>query len=116
MYFIKHQDCVSCKIFPDDIALVNTGKLIRKREDDINNNEPASAPTVDDKYWFKTMEALEEYLHQICGMSGVPLSYVVRNHIKPTAAVNNPPMDYSTPDKEIIARVPIVTVSDVGSD
>jgi len=54
------------------------------------------------------MEAIEEYLQQFRGTTGVPLSYVIRREVKPPLSSADPPTNYATIEHEKVARARII--------
>ena len=76
----------------------------------------ADTPKVDPKDWSKTMESLVEYLATFRGVTGVPLSYVVRKELIPKTAASDPPTNYNTLDEEMIARAPIMATANASED
>ena len=49
------------------------------------------------------MEAGEDYLCRFCVVNGSPLSYTVRNDLKPIRESDDPSTSYSMLDEEIVA-------------
>ena len=46
------------------------------------NYDDPSAPTIDDQYWPRTFDAIDEYFRNSFGMTNIPLAYVTREHVK----------------------------------
>ena len=53
------------------------------------------------------MEVVREYIHQFCGINGIPLDYAVRTKLLPGNYFNDPYINYAKLDEEMIARAPI---------
>lgn len=69
----------------------------------------------------KTFEAVVKHLGRYRGISGVPLSYVVRTQLLPPnqatdPAVGDPHSKYASYDAEMIARAPIIMGGAVGTE
>ena len=71
--------------------------------------------TVHTKYWSKTLEGIYEYIHTFRGVNGMPLSYVLRKQLVPTAEADDSSNGYNTINDEMIARYPIVVAGTVGN-
>ena len=82
-------------------------ELEQKKTDDLN------VPKLDKSNWTKTMKAIVLYLRLLRGVQGVPMAYVVRQHI--IVAHILPGYDtQSNLDNNMIARAPIIdTKSDL---
>ena len=115
IYYVKHQDRVSRTTDIARITLVAIRRLVKQQETEKNHTDPDSPPTIDADDWPKTMEAVEEYLRQFRGVDGTPLSYVVRQNLRPVGAALDPATNYPTLDEEIIARAPILEPTAVGN-
>ena len=50
-YFIKHQDRISCRIFPCDITLTKIRKVVKHQEDDKKYTYLTISPNMDAKDW-----------------------------------------------------------------
>ena len=42
-----------------------------------------SAPTIDDRNWPRTFDAIDEYFQNSFGMTNIPLAYITREHVEP---------------------------------
>ena len=77
-------------------------------------------PTVDYKDWPQTSEATVEYICGFYGVDGNPISYVIRQNLF-TELADQYPMcgtfgsKYFTIDEDMIARGPIIEVTEVSS-
>ena len=118
VFFMKHQERVSRGVQWSDVTLSEIRKLSRQREmeDKTSDSGTADTPKVDPKDWSKTMESLVEYLATFRGVTGVPLSYVVRKELIPKTAASDPPTNYNTLDEEMIARAPIMATANASED
>jgi hypothetical protein len=68
------------------------------------HKNPTSKPTVNEKDWAKTFEAIEEDLKSYIGETGIPLAYVTRRD--EAVPDEDPDGGYSTVQEEMIARAP----------
>jgi len=116
-YYCRHQERVSR---PTNVALItlsNVRNLTKQR--DLERQKVTDArepPTVNTKDWPRTMEAIEEYLQQFRGTTGVPLSYVIRREVKPPLASADPSTNYATIEHEMVARAPIIVPGTTGDE
>jgi hypothetical protein len=72
----------------------------------LNYENPGTKPTIDDKDWPKTFEALKQYFTLKHGEYHIPLAYVIWEQVDPPTATNNPADNYAMPVEEMIARAP----------
>ena len=122
IYAIKHFGCTSRTgaafdalfwgITPTSIADL----AYQRKQEEYDAKETPTLPklTLDGSRVAKSFEALDELLGRFRGISGVPLSYVVRNEraVKPSREdprFNAPQSTYSSYDEEMIARAPITS-------
>ena len=108
-YFIRHRERISRSVTADQITLANVRALrdLRDAETDHVDHEP-TPKLMDSKNWPKTIEGIVEYLRGCLGVTKIPLSYVVRDHIEVTPEANDPETNYDTPQDEMIARAPMM--------
>ena len=108
-YFIRHCERISRSVTVDQITLANIRALHDLRDAEINHIDPEPMPKLmDSKNWPKTMEGIVEYLRGCLGVTKIPLSYVVRDHIEATPEANDPETNYDTPQDEMIAHAPMM--------
>ena len=114
-YYCRHQVRVSRVTSTASITLSNVRRLSKQRDlEKVKFTGTREPPTVNSKDWPRTMEAIEEYLQQFRGTSGVPLSYVIRRRIQPAPDADDPPANYPTLEHEMVARAPILAPGATG--
>jgi len=89
-----------------DITLDAVRAYAEMRDYELNYENPETKPTIDDKDWPKTFEALEQYFTSKRGEYHIPLAYVIRDEVDPPAPADDPEGNYATPVEEMIARAP----------
>lgn len=117
LFFLLHMERTSRPVTPADCTMDALKSLDFQRK--VENEHDASAakvPVIDDSDWSKTLESCIDYLSQHRGITGVPLSYVIRNELKVKAAASDPRTGsqnsvYESHDQEMIARAPILTAA-----
>ena len=108
-YFIRHRERISRSVTADQITLANVRALCDLRDAEIDHIDHEPTPKLmDSKNWPKTMEGIVEYLRGCLGVTKIPLSYVVRNHVEAPPEARDPETNYDTPQDEMIARVPMM--------
>lgn len=114
-YYCRHQERVSRPTSIPSITLSEVRKLSKQRDlEKVKSTDTRQPPTVNLKDWPRTMEAIEEYLQQFRGTTGVPLSYVIRHAIQPPSDASDPSTNYPTIEHEMIARAPILAPGATG--
>ena len=107
-YFIRHRERIS-RVTADQITLANVHALRDVRDAEINHVDHEPMPKLmDSKNWPKMMEGIVEYLRGCLGVTKIPLSYVVRDHVEAPPKANDPETNYDTPQDEMIAHVPMM--------
>ncbi len=117
LFFLLHMERTSRPVTPADCTMDALKSLDFQRK--VENEHDASAakvPVIDDSDWSKTLEGQIDFLNQHRGITGVPLSYIIRNELKVKAATSDPSMGsqnsvYESHDHEMIARAPILTAT-----
>ena len=115
VYLIKHLDRTQRPVVLRDFTLASIRRLTKQREAETQSVSPEQPPKLNPKDWPKMFEAIEEYLRQFRGTTGVPLSYVVRKDLVPAVNLLDPSSNYATLDEEMIARAPIISPGVVGT-
>ncbi len=110
------QDCYRASDIPnhehfDEEVLFEALSMAQIRRSDMElvaTNSKAADPGKfkDERKWPEWEKAFTNYLSVIPGVSGIPLSYIVREQDEPT-----PGMDYSTFNERIIRRPLLLTMS-----
>ena len=77
-YFLRHRKRVSRPVVAADITLVNVCTLRDLRNSEESYKAPSEVPSVNDKDWPKTIEAILDILRTTLGEDMIPLAYVVR--------------------------------------
>jgi len=79
-YYLRHQKRISEWPVPlADITLDNVRSLKGLRDIEVNYELPDDkAPSINNRNWPKTLEAITKYLKSIQGIKGTPLAYVIR--------------------------------------
>lgn len=109
-FYLRHQDRIHRDSVTNNITLVTVRALRALREHESNYDNPSEPPTIDDKNWPKTMEAIREYLASSLGSSSkLPLAYIIRDDMIVPAAAGDPATNYDTNEEEMIARAPHTT-------
>ena len=124
VFWIKHQDRIQrdvgiparplVKIDLKEMLLLKTQKQL---EDDwrLSNKEPDySTQTLDMASAAKTFDKTKTLLSRVRGVTGVPLSYVIRGKIKVEHEADEPEFGatdskFTSIDEEMIARAPILS-------
>ena len=90
-YFIRHRERISRSVTADQITLANVRALRDLRDAETNHVDHEPTPKLmDSKNWPKTIEGIVEYLRGCLGVTKIPLSYVVHDHIEVTPEANDP--------------------------
>ena len=131
IFWIKHQDRtqreVSIAANPLVRVTLNTMLLLKTQkqlEDEwrLGNKEPDyPAQTLDLALATKTFDKTRTTLSHVCGVTGVPLSYVNQNMLNPPDAVDDPAFGavdspYTSINLELILRAPILSADANSSD
>jgi hypothetical protein len=87
------------------ITLVNIRALCHQRDQEEDHTEP-NAPTIDGDDWPKIIKTLQEFLGACLGTTSLPLAYVVRRDVDPTAP---PTGGWPSNEAHMTAHAPIVT-------
>jgi hypothetical protein len=124
IFWIKHQDRTQRKVGIPANPLVRVElkmmlllKTQKQLEDEwrLGNKEPEyPAQTLDMASATKTFNKTRTTLSRVRGVTGVPLSYVIRGMLKVTDAVDDPAFGevdsaYTSIDSELIMRAPILS-------
>ena len=101
-----------------DVYLNNIGEVYHQLDMEEAHKDPKVVPTVDPKYWPKTLETVAEYIRGFVGVDEQPLSYGLMYYLEPPAVASDPTYLsdvswYFTHDKDIIARGLILSGSTV---
>ncbi len=103
------------------MLLLKTQKQL-KDEWRLGNKEPDyPAQTLDTASATKTFDKTRTTLSRVRGVTGVPLSYVIRGILQVTDAVDEPPFGavdspYSSINSELILQAPILSADADSSD
>jgi hypothetical protein len=124
IFWIRHQDRTQCKVGITSNPLVKTElkmmlllKTQKQLEDKwcLGNKEPDyPAQTLDMASATKTFDKTRTLLSRVHGVTGIPLSYVMRGILKVKAAVDDhafgeTDLEYTAIDLELIMRAPILS-------
>lgn len=118
-YFLRHKLRTSRPVTFKDIDLreiesmaeFRTIEMERPKTKQITPNKNM----IDTSDWLKTMDCIEDFLRRHRGVTGVPLSYVVRKDMAvPDYDDGYPHENFPTMDMEMIARAPIRNDTDDG--
>ena len=111
-YWLRHRVRISRAVTVPSITIDNIEMTRELRVWEDAHENPKEVPTIDTRDWPKTIEAMEEYLRNYLGETGIPLAYVVRKNeaVKPEA--DDPPGNYTSSVDEMIARAPHKDVAD----
>ena len=105
-FWMKHRDRISRPTEPADITTVVVESLRPLKERANNALKPEEKPKIDHKDWFKTLEAIKEYLAQCPGLTKIPLAYVIRDDESVPDAAEHPSANYTSHQHEMIRRAP----------
>ena len=106
VYFLRHKERTSRTLQAADITLDNVNAIRELREVEHQHEDPTN-PEFDTRDWPKVFDGINEWLDDCHGVTGVPLSYVIRpDEAVPTEA-DDPSTGYETVQLEMIARAPI---------
>ena len=93
-----------------NVGAMNPTSIRRLRElkikEDARASDPPAVPKIDAKNWPKTMDAIQDYFTCVLGETKAPLAYVIREEAAVTAEADDPPANYTTPEDEMVARMP----------
>ena len=76
-YFLRHQARISRSINVAHISQARVQLIRELKESEHNYEAPTSVPTISNKNWIKTLEAIEEHLRNHWGETNIQLAYVV---------------------------------------
>ena len=107
-FFLRHKARTSRTVTPADVTLISIRSLRELRDFESNYKPSDDVPTINEKDWPKTMEAILEYLRSYLGDKKIPLAYVVRK--EETMPDAEPVGGYATIQDEMIARAPHFTI------
>jgi hypothetical protein len=105
-YLLRYRERTSRTIAAADISTISVRALKVHREWEMTHKD-VNPPELSDKDWPRTIEAIQEWLRGCLGTTKIPLAYVIRQDDAVTPEVDDPPTNYSTKMKELIARAPI---------
>lgn len=105
-FWLKHMERISRPATSADITPEAVESLRQLREREKNFVKPTDKPKINHKDWFKTMEAIKEYLAQCPGLTKIPLAYVVRDDVEVPAHASDPQTAYTSHQHEMIRRAP----------
>ena len=105
-YFLRHRVRISRVSHAADITIANTRSVREMKLTEENHENPSDPPTISHKDWPKTMEAIEEYLRNYLGETGIPLAYVVRKDEAVPPEADDPATNYESATDEMVARAP----------
>jgi hypothetical protein len=104
-YMLMHRTiCIARPCNHADITLDAVHAFAKMCDYELNYENPERKPTIDDKDWPKTFEALEQYFTLKCGEYHIPLAYVIWEQVDLPAAADDPADNYAMPVEEMIAR------------
>ena len=110
-YFIQYQTRTSRAVNPAEITLENVRMFKDLREWETNQTNP-DAPTINEKDWPKTMDAIKEWLRGCLGVTKIPLAYVIRENPLPG---NDEENSFPMRQDELIRRAPHSTTNANGN-
>ena len=79
MWYLMHMhSCVQCTRVLADVTHNTIHPFHEQMHNEANYEPPTELPKINDRYWAKTIKAIEEYLHLIPGEHCLPLAYIIR--------------------------------------
>ena len=105
-YWLRHQRRISRTAAPGDITLATVRAIKRLYQFEKDYEEPDVDFEVDDRDWPRTIEALDEYLLSVLGVSGLPLAYVTRKDQEALPEGDEGPDEFDTLEDEMVKRGP----------
>lgn len=112
-YFIRHRvDRISRPVTIAYIQVENVRELREMKDAEAKYEKPETKPTLNDKNWPKTFEAIHDYLSRVRGDDGLPLAYLIRKDRGLPLPELDPTPDYANPIAEMIRRAPHYTTGD----
>jgi hypothetical protein len=103
-FYLLYFKRTSNTIVIGNMTLQRIQRIIVPRDAEANHVD-ADTPTINNKDWPRTMEAIEECLANCLGTTKIPLAYDIRKDLEPRVA----PVDiWATIHQELITRAPIV--------
>ena len=113
-YYIRHCDRISRTVYIPGINANSIRALRHLRDEEKQHKDPEELPTIG-KDWTKNMESISEWIRQFMGVSGVSLSYVIRENTGVPPEEEDNQADYDSYMDEMIARSPILSTVNIGS-
>jgi hypothetical protein len=114
VYMVRHRlNRISRPCTIESIDVDNVRKYQQMKDVEAAYTKPDTKPTINDKDWPKTMEAIQEYLSRVLGEGGLPLAYIIRKD-RPVRddAVDRETNYTSNPVYEMICRAPHFTTGE----
>ena len=103
-YFLRFKECTSRAPHAASITLGNVRSLLDHKKWE-ETHDDVDAPTLDEKDWPRTIEAIEEWFRGcLGGSSKIPLAYVIRTDENPAV---DPATAWASKADELIGRAPI---------
>ena len=104
-FWLRHQVRVARDVEPADLTLANIRSVRELRDSEKAYKAPTEYPSLNDKDWPKTMEAIHEFLRSYLGKTKIPLAYIVRD-VEALPKGDDPAGNYATVQDEMIRRAP----------
>jgi hypothetical protein len=107
-YYVRHMiDRISRPVTIADIDVTAVRGVREMKDAEDQYVKPDVKPTLDDKNWPKTFEAINDYFTRVRGEGGLPLRYVIRPLQAVTPEADDPAENYATNSVlEMIQRAP----------
>ena len=118
IYYIKKFKRIGCTCTITDVDLSKVHTMYHQRNMEKYHKDPEVVPTFNSSDWPNTLETVEKYIREFCGVDGKPLRYGLRDDLIAPVAANDPTYrdngsKYFTNDEEMIARGLIISGSAV---
>lgn len=109
-FWLRHRVRTSRETTPPNVTLASVRTVRELRLSEQSYDTPHESPTINDRDWPRTIEALEEYFRNYLGETKIPLAYVIRKD-RNVPADPDPSANYSTVQAEMIRRAPQVNAA-----
>jgi hypothetical protein len=105
-YLVRHKRRIRRPATVAAITIEAVRKFKEMKAAEESHKDPTEKPIINDKNWQRTLDDVEEYLHNHLGQTHIPLSYVVRKNEQVPPHLVDPPNNYTSIQDEMISRAP----------
>jgi hypothetical protein len=105
-YWLQHRQSISQVTQPGDLLLLTVRAIKELKQEEEQHQDPDTKPTINAKNWPKTLESINDYIDGYLGVTGAPLSYVIRMEPAIQPGADDPEANYDTEHEQMVARMP----------